>query len=119
MGTFLRNGQAIESGYSPGAYTFTFGGTSSSTPLVAGVCALLLSINPNLTAAQVKDLIQKTARKIGPASAYDANGHAREFGYGCIDAASAVKQLRTPQPLSPVKHAPPRRRVRARTPVTG
>ncbi|NRB62542.1 MAG: S8 family serine peptidase, partial [Saprospiraceae bacterium] len=30
-----------------------FGGTSSSTPLVAGICALILSANPNLTAREV------------------------------------------------------------------
>jgi subtilisin family serine protease len=119
LGTFLRNGQAIEAGYGPGAYTFSFGGTSSSTPLVAGVCALLLSINPTLTAAQVKALIQQTARKIGPANAYDANGHAREFGYGCIDAVSAVKRLRTVAAKPAVKHATPRRRVRTRTPLAG
>lgn len=113
-GAFLRNGQTIEAGYSPGAYTTTFGGTSSSTPLVAGVCALLLSIQPNLTAVQVKELIQKTARKIGPAAAYDARGHSREFGYGCLDAASAVKLLRSSRPQSAARHATPQRRVRAR-----
>lgn len=118
VGAFLRDGRSIESGYSPGAYTFGFGGTSSSTPLVAGVCGLLLSLNPNLTAAQVKELIQKTARKIGPASTYDANGHARQFGYGCIDAASAVKALLMQQSKPFVKHATPRLHARARTPVT-
>lgn len=100
QGTFNRNGQAIESGYSPGAFTDGFGGTSSATPLVAGVCALLLSVNPTLTASQIKSLIQETARKIGPASGYQ-NGHSRNFGYGCIDAAAAVSRLLSGRPAGP------------------
>lgn len=100
IGSFARNGQHIESGYSPGAFTDTFGGTSSATPLVAGICALLLSINPNQTAQQIKTLIQDTARKIGPANSYNANGHSRQFGYGCIDAVAAVDKLLGGQPTS-------------------
>ena len=98
MGTFSRNGQQYESGYSPGAFTASFGGTSSATPLVAGICGLLLTIDPSLTAVQVKSLIQDTARKIGPANSYNANGHSRQFGYGCIDAAAAVGNLLGGQP---------------------
>lgn len=101
MGSFSRNGQQYESGYSPGAFTQSFGGTSSATPLVAGICGLLLTIAPELTAAQVKSLIQETARKIGPATSYDANGHSRQFGYGCIDAAAAVKTLLAQRPPKP------------------
>ncbi len=47
------------------AYTDSFNaavGTSFSAPLVAGVAALLLSLDPGLTPAQVKDLLQRTAR---------------------------------------------------------
>lgn len=77
-------------GYDHGDYTFEFGGTSSACPLVAGVCALMLGVNPDLTAAEVKDVLKRTARQIG--SGYDATtGHSREFGYGCVDAAAAVR----------------------------
>jgi subtilisin family serine protease len=92
IGTFLHNGQQRYAGYSSGAFTDSFGGTSSSTPLVAGICALLLSLKPDLTARDVKTLIQDTARKIGSSSSYK-NDHSREFGYGCIDAAAAVNKL--------------------------
>ncbi|MCA0239425.1 MAG: S8 family serine peptidase [Proteobacteria bacterium] len=37
-------------------------GTSFSAPLVAGTAALMLSVNPSLTPAQVKSLIQGSAR---------------------------------------------------------
>lgn len=91
-------GALRENGYGPGAYTNAFdnsgfGGTSSSCPLVAGICALLLSINPDLTAPQVKSLLEKTARKIGDPNSYDENGHSIFFGYGCVDAAAAVVEL--------------------------
>lgn len=92
MGQYTRGGQTFESGYSPGAYTDDFGGTSSATPLVAGICALLLSIKPTLTAVEIKELIESTARRVGPASSY-INGHSREFGHGCVDAHAAVAKL--------------------------
>jgi subtilisin-like proprotein convertase family protein/subtilisin family serine protease len=40
-----------------------FGGTSSATPLVAGVAGLIISANPNLTAFEVISILQRTASK--------------------------------------------------------
>lgn len=68
-----------------------FGGTSSATPLVAGICALILSANPDLTAKQVKDILQKTADKIGPSWEY-SNGHSTKYGYGRVNADKAVAE---------------------------
>ena len=83
----------IAKGYADGDYTYDFGGTSSACPLVAGVAGLLLSVNPNLTRQQLKDIIQKTARKIGDPASYDPAGHSSEFGHGCIDAFRAVRSI--------------------------
>ncbi|MEP7372247.1 MAG: proprotein convertase P-domain-containing protein [Chitinophagaceae bacterium] len=47
-----------------------FGGTSSATPLVAGIAALIISANPNLTALQVISVLQKTAKKDMNMTAY-------------------------------------------------
>jgi subtilisin family serine protease len=47
-------------------YTNFFGGTSSATPLTAGVVGLILSVNPNLTREQIQRLLQDTADKIEP-----------------------------------------------------
>jgi len=69
-----------------------FGGTSSSTPLVAGICALILSANPKLTAKQVKEILIKTADKIGRASDYDSRGHSVKYGYGRVNADKAVAE---------------------------
>jgi len=45
-------------------YTLCFGGTSSSTPLTAGIAGLILTINPTLTRPQVQQLLQDTTDKI-------------------------------------------------------
>lgn len=68
-----------------------FGGTSGATPIVVGICALMLSANPNLTAKEVKDILQKTADKIGDPSEY-INGHSRKYGYGRVNADKAVAE---------------------------
>ena len=43
-------------GYSGGDVTHDFGGTSSATPLVSGVIALILESNPDLTWRDVQNL---------------------------------------------------------------
>ena len=69
-----------------------FGGTSSATPLVAGICALVLSANPDLTAAEVKEILTSTADKIGPQVEYDSRGHSLKYGYGRVNADRAVAE---------------------------
>lgn len=89
-GTRVLAGTVQDLGYAAGDYTYDFGGTSSATPLVAGVCALVLSVSADLTALAVKALLERTARKIGglkPGARNDS------FGYGCIDAAAAIAAL--------------------------
>ena len=76
-------------GGADGLHTNEFGGTSSATPLAAGVAALILSVRPDLTAGQVRQVMQQTCDKIG--ADHDANGHSRNFGYGRINAAKALK----------------------------
>lgn len=68
-----------------------FGGTSAATPLVAGVCALMLTANPNLTAKAVREILITTADKIGHPSEY-VNGHSRRYGYGRVNADKAVAE---------------------------
>lgn len=101
------------SGYEGGDLTSTFGGTSSACPVVAGVAALVLSINPFLTSQEVRQILQDTADKLvdpdpdpqlgNRLGAYDANGYSQWFGYGKVNAARAVKVARDrlPTPLIP------------------
>ena len=88
-----------------------FGGTSSATPLVAGICALVLSANPRLTSAEVKDILESTADKIGAAWEY-RNGWSAKYGYGRVNAERAVQEAlrRRNQPTrpTPTPDPPPR-----------
>jgi subtilisin-like proprotein convertase family protein/subtilisin family serine protease len=88
-------------GYQSGNYTTVngFGGTSSSTPLVAGICGLMLSVNPDLTAKEVKDILKKTAKKIDRSGGgYDSRGHSHKYGWGRVDAFAAVKEAQSKLP---------------------
>jgi subtilisin family serine protease len=60
-------------------------GTSFAAPYVTGVASLLLSINPKLTAAEVKRMILQSAKDI------DVPGTDQFTGYGLLDAAAALK----------------------------
>lgn len=69
-------------------------GTSFACPYVAGVAALVLSANPNLSAIRVKDIIEKTARKL-TGYVYEINKPNglwnNQMGYGIIDPYAAVQ----------------------------
>jgi hypothetical protein len=78
-------------GYAPrSAYCHDFGGTSSATPLAAGVAALMLSVNANLTWKQVGTTLKETADRIGGAQARYRAGYSTEYGHGRVNAAAAV-----------------------------
>ncbi|MCR8643214.1 S8 family serine peptidase [Paenibacillus sp. N1-5-1-14] len=66
-------------------------GTSMATPMVAGVAALILSKNPELSSDQVKDILCKSALPLGDQHLY---------GHGRIDAGRALEM--TPSPVKPV-----------------
>lgn len=59
-------------------------GTSMATPVVSGVAALILSINPQLTVDEVKNILYATAFDLG------VEGRDDVYGNGRVDAASAV-----------------------------
>ncbi len=80
-------------GYSTGDYTPDFGGTSSSTPLAAGLAALILSINPSLTSAEVKGIMMDTADKIDETEGNYIDGHSEQFGHGRINALKALEYV--------------------------
>ncbi len=75
-----------------GKYTSSFGGTSSATPGVAGIIALMLSANPELTHNDVRALLRQSCIQIDANNGnYDGNGHSRWYGYGKPDANRAVE----------------------------
>lgn len=84
-----------------GHYTATFGGTSSACPGVAGVVALMLSVNPELTWREIKAIIKNSCDRIDEDFGnYDANGHSPFYGFGRINAGKAVQNAQaTLQPM--------------------
>lgn len=80
-----------QAGESVDNYINSFGGTSGACPGVAGVVALMLSANPALTPAQVKDVLSRSCSRIDEAEGeYDEGGHSIWYGYGRLDAGLAV-----------------------------
>ncbi len=79
-------------GYGGDDYVGTFGGTSGACPGMAGVVALMLTVNPNLRPAEVKEVIRRSCVRIDTANGgYNAQGHSVLYGYGRIDAGLAVQ----------------------------
>lgn len=100
LGVFT-NDRLGAAGYSSTDFTDSFGGTSSACPVVAGVAGLILSANPDLTALEVREILQQTADKITDPDPdpqlgtklgiYDSKGYSQWFGYGKVNAAKAVQ----------------------------
>jgi subtilisin family serine protease len=67
-------------------------GTSMSTPMVTGIVALMLEVNPKLTQAEIKDILRITAIND------EYTGNVREnkspiWGWGKIDAHAIMRRL--------------------------
>ena len=81
--------------YAGDNYILDFDGTSAACPHVAGVAALVLSANPNLSGRKVKEIIERTCTKvrnylydydsIAPHGTWDY-----QMGYGLVNAYQAV-----------------------------
>jgi subtilisin family serine protease len=65
-------------------------GTSTAAPHVAGVVALMLSVNPALTPTEVGSVMNATATDISRA------GYDTATGWGVVDAFRAVEQIASP-----------------------
>lgn len=93
-----------------GEVTTEMGGTSGATPQVAGVCGLIKSTHPELTAAEIGMIIKQTGNRDsldftldesaphnnqGHDGAFDTNGHSFWFGCGLVDATAAVSRAQS------------------------
>jgi serine protease len=78
-------------GMGDGDYTTSFGGTSSACPVVAGVAGLVMSARADMTAADVRELLEKTARP-APYAEPDSAGHDTTYGYGIVNASAALHE---------------------------
>ena len=82
-------GVSIRSTFPNNRYA-TANGTSMASPHVAGVAALILSVNPEITATQVRSILNSTAESLGNANYY-GNGLVQ-----AIDAVDAAKETLPP-----------------------
>jgi hypothetical protein len=71
-----------------GTYQLTTG-TSVASAQVSGVAALLIERNPALTPGDVRRILTRTAKSLGP------RGSERDFGSGLVDAYQAVSSARS------------------------
>lgn len=60
-------------------------GTSAAAPIVSGVAALVLSVNPNLSGDDIQDILKQSADDLGPP------GWDPQYGWGRVNAARAVQ----------------------------
>jgi subtilisin family serine protease len=82
-------------GDAQGDFYNSFDGTSASCPGVAGVAALVLTLAPELRWQEVKDLLRQACDRIGETPGeYDGQGHSAHFGFGRVNALSAVQLAR-------------------------
>jgi thermitase len=72
-------------------------GTSQATPYVAGLAALIWSLNPTLTPDEVQQVIQATAVDLG------APGWDMDYGYGRIHPREALEAVAVPGVISSLR----------------
>ncbi len=99
-------GSNLVTTYNPKSYYATFRGNlirdgnglygianavSSAAPTVTGIIALMLQANPSLDAAQVKQILQQTAKS----DAFTGTVPNTTWGYGKVDALGAVSRAAT------------------------
>lgn len=101
---FVAPGEVAHAAYSADSYygSFSFNvlqnsnghygvqtAVSAAAPLSAGVIALMLEANPNLSPDQIKSILQTTARQDNFTGTTPNNS----FGYGKLDALAAVEKV--------------------------
>ena len=76
---------------SSNGYTGRGSGTSYATPAVSGIMAMMIEANPDLSPAEIKEILKLTAERRGEPSNPDVDPFwNRDFGFGMVDAYAAV-----------------------------
>jgi hypothetical protein len=77
-------------------------GTSLASPVVSGVVALMLEVNPELTWRDVQAILATTSRLMGPADTDETRitnaanfTHSNLYGFGVVDGSAAVEAAKT------------------------
>jgi len=91
---FAAPGSGIYTTFTDNRYGST-SGTSFSSPIVAGVVALLFSADPTLSSGQVYDILKSTAVDLG------TSGRDDYYGWGRINAYAALSSIALPVDTEP------------------
>lgn len=92
-------GKVLGGGDAAAIYYGPLTGTSMAAPHVAGLAALMLQANPDLTPEQVKQILVATAKDAGGPGADNLTG------FGLVDAPSAVRVAKDPALLDDPRYA--------------
>jgi subtilisin family serine protease len=108
-------------------YRTDFGGTSAATAIVAGAVALIRSVNPKLTGAEVKEILAATTDKIVDVKPdrvlgkkfgdYGPNERCYWFGHGRINVLEAVRAAMPTSAATTMHKAASLRRRKPRGPL--
>jgi subtilisin family serine protease len=74
-----------------------FGGTSAAAPVVSGLAGWILSVKPDMSAEEVRELIVETAVQ-SPLVVPDEDGHSSYYGYGIISPENILATLYPEEP---------------------
>lgn len=101
FGNVVTTDRSAPKGYNTsGDYEYGFGGSSAACPQVAGVVALMLSDNPNLTVGNVRNILRNTARKLPGMNGLNRTD---DYGYGLVDAFAAVYNSNNHSIIGPIE----------------
>lgn len=114
---FVAPGEVLFGAYAPNTYYSSFdfnivqgsnnlygvqSAVSAAAPLTTGVIALMLELNPDLTPAQIKSILQTTARNDG----FTGDVPNNTFGFGKLDAYAAIQEVAQTLNLTSINKKP-------------
>ncbi len=79
-------GTGIKGTYPPEGYVFGWG-TSFAAPQIAGIIALMKSLNNTISVNEIRKILRETATDLGD------EGKDKYFGYGLVNATAALNKL--------------------------
>ena len=81
----------INSNYILSTNKITFDGTSASAPIITGIVAIMLELNPTLTRKEIQNILIANTDKIG--NVEYINGHNIFYGFGKVNLSKVIDSI--------------------------